>query len=253
MRAPDPAAVPGGPPPLRVGTAAFLDHLDAWLASRGELELPADRSGVVVVDMVHGFIDEGPLASPRVLALVPGVADLVRGFAAAGGRWLCVCEDAHPPDAPEFQAFPAHCLDGTRSSRSVPAIQAAATSAGLDTTWIRKPTLAPQDAGLLGWARAAATALGPERALVVAGAVTDLCCYQAAMGLRLWANRPAIAHELGPLRVVVGLDAVATYDLAPEAARAAGALPHDGDLHHAVFAHHLALNGVEVVARVRFT
>ncbi|HUY97539.1 MAG TPA: isochorismatase family protein [Verrucomicrobiae bacterium] len=238
--------------PLREGSAAFLDHLDAWMDQRPELTLSAAGCAVVVVDLVHGFVDEGPLASSRVAGLVPQISSDVRQFAACGGRWLCICEDAHPPDSPEFLAFPPHCLENTRSSRSVPALVEAAALPGLDTTWIRKATITPQDAGLLSWAHAAVGALPPDRALVVAGDVTDLCVYQTAMALRLWANRPPVAREIGRLRVVVGLEGVQTYHLEVDAARAAGVLPHDGDLHHAVFAHHLALNAVEVVSHVQW-
>jgi len=247
---PEPGSRSGAPEPLRVRASAFLDHLDDWLASRPEITLAAAGSALVVVDLVHGFVDEGPLASPRVARLVPVVAECVRGFADGGGRWLCVVEDAHPADAPEFRAFPPHCLAGTRASRTVEPVAAAAERAGLDTTWIRKATITPRDAGLLDWAAGASAALGPRPAIAVAGDATDLCLYQTAMGLLLWANRPEIARELGPVRVVVGLDAVDTYDLAAADARSSGALPHDGDLHHAMFAHHLALNGVEVAQHV---
>ncbi len=220
------------------------------MSTRPAATLGAARTAVIVVDLVHGFVDEGPLASPRIAALVPTVARGLEDFASAGGRWLCLVEDAHPGDSPEFAAFPPHCLADTRASRTVGAVAAAARRPGLDTTWIRKATLTPRDAGLLDWARAACEALGPDRAIVVAGDATDLCLYQTAMALRLWANQPSVARSLGALRVVVGLDGAETFDLPVRTVGAAGALPHDGDLHHALFAHHLALNAVEVVAHV---
>jgi hypothetical protein len=39
-----------------------------------------------------------------------------------------------------------------------------------------------------------------------------------------------------------------TYDLPVSVAGTIGALPHDGDLLHAVFLYHMALNGAKVVS-----
>ena len=40
------------------------------------------------------------------------------------------------------------------------------------------------------------------------------------------------------------------YVYGPDSAAAGDALPHSGDFFHQVFLYHLALNGVEVVARL---
>jgi hypothetical protein len=44
---------------------------------------------------------------------------------------------------------------------------------------------------------------------------------------------------------------VDTYDMAVDIAKSIGAIPHDGDLLHAIFLYHMALNGVEVVAGIK--
>src|SRR6266511_1157146 len=77
---------------------------------------------------------------------------------------------------------------------------------------------------------------------VVVGDCTDLCTYQAAMQLRLEANAANLAR-----RVIVPADAVDTFDTPVAVARDLGIQAHDGDLHHVLFLHHMALNGVEVV------
>ena len=74
-----------------------------------------------------------------------------------------------------------------------------------------------------------------------------MCTYQLAMHLRLRAN----ALQRRGVRVIVPEDCVDTYDLTVDAARSIGALPHDADLLHRIFLYHLALNGVEVVKRIR--
>ena len=62
------------------------------------------------------------------------------------------------------------------------------------------------------------------------------------MQLRLEANAANISR-----RVVVAADAVDTFDTPVSVARDLGIKAHDGDLHHALFLHHMAMNGVEVV------
>jgi nicotinamidase-related amidase len=81
---------------------------------------------------------------------------------------------------------------------------------------------------------------------IVVGDCTDLCVYQLAMQLRLEAN----AYQLRR-RVIVPAECVETYDRSLEAARQEGGFAHPGDLMHAVFLYHMALNGIEVVQAVR--
>ena len=65
------------------------------------------------------------------------------------------------------------------------------------------------------------------------------------MHLRLEANARQLAR-----RVIVPADCVATYDLDVETAAQISAMPHPGDLLHALFLYHMRLNGVEVYLKV---
>jgi hypothetical protein len=65
------------------------------------------------------------------------------------------------------------------------------------------------------------------------------------MHLRLDAN----ARQLNR-KVIVPANCVDTYDRPVSAARAEGGLPHPGDLLHAVFLYHMALNGVEIAKSI---
>ena len=62
------------------------------------------------------------------------------------------------------------------------------------------------------------------------------------MHLRLEANALNLNR-----RVVVPADVVDTFDTPVSVARELGIKAHDGDLHHVLFLHHMASNGVEVV------
>ena len=87
----------------------------------------------------------------------------------------------------------------------------------------------------------------PElRTAIVVGDCTDLCTYSLAMHLRLRAN----ALNVASFDVIVPANAVDTYDLPPDLARASGAFAHPGDFFHQVFLYHMALNGIHVVSEL---
>jgi nicotinamidase-related amidase len=231
------------PPNLIAASRPFLAWLAGWQAA-----LPAPRlaevlaepaaAAVLSVDVVNGFCHAGPLASPRVGAIVAPVVRLLRAAHAAGVRDFAVTHDSHAPDAVEFAQFPPHCVRGTAEAQAVPALRA--LPFWPDVTVIEKNSI---HAGLETALDAWLDARPHLRTLIVVGDCTDLCTYQLAMHLRLRAN----AAQRRGLRVILPADCVDTYDLPVDVARQVGALPHDGDLLHLVFLYSMALNGVEVV------
>jgi len=223
----------------------FLEYLEEWL--RGLRPLPLSEVGeprqaaLFSADMVVGFCDRGALASPRIDRLTGPVVDLFRRAYDYGIRHFVLVQDTHHQEAPEFQAFPPHCLRGSEESQAIPELQALPFYSSC--TIIPKNSLHPA----IGTEFDRWLESHPEvRTALVVGDCTDLCTYQLAMHLRLRAN----ALNLQGFRVIVPANAVDTYDLPLEQARGVGALPHPGDLFHALFLYHLALNGVQVVREV---
>ena len=226
-------------------SAEFLAFLEQWMDDlpvykAGEVFAAPRRAAVVSVDVINGFCFFGPLASPRVAAIVDPIARLFTRAWDSGVRDLLLTQDTHEPDAVEFGQFPPHCVRGSAESEPVDAFKALpffdamvileknSISSGLNT-------------GLDAWLDA-----HPETdTFVVVGDCTDLCTYQLAMHLRLDANARQLRR-----RVIVPRDCVDTYDRPVEAAQREGGLPHAGDLLHAVFLYHMALNGVEVAAAI---
>jgi nicotinamidase-related amidase len=195
---------------------------------------------IVSVDVINGFCHQGPLASPRVKAIIAPIAALFDKAWKKGLHHILLTQDTHEPEAVEFGQFPPHCVRGTAEAETVPEFKALpffdqmivmeknSIHSGLDTA-------------LNDW-----IAAHPEvDTFIVVGDCTDLCTYQLAMHLRLDANARQLQR-----RVVVPADCVDTYDMPVELAKQVGAMPHDGDLLHAVFLYHMALNGVEVVSRI---
>lgn len=225
--------------------APYLAFLESWLARLESATCEAQRSAVLVVDVIEGFCLHGALASPRVATMVPPLAALLEAYTRAGGSTVLLTEDAHAPDAREFAAFPPHCLAESDEARTVPEIAALATP-----RWKRFPKQTINALAEPAVRAAVDEALeGGVQTVVVTGDCTDLCIYQAAMALQIQLNRQDYARFRG-VRVIVPEHAVQTYDLPIETAAGVGAQPHPGNVLHAVFLHHMALNGIEVVRTI---
>jgi nicotinamidase-related amidase len=228
-------------------SSPFLGYLADWRAKLATFDLAAElkepqRAAVISEDLVKGFCTIGPLASPRVQAIVAPSVRLIKRAHALGVPHFVLTQDTHEPDAVEFGSFPPHCVRGTEESETVPEL--AVLPFADQFVVVQKnsidSSLVP---GFQDW-----LARHPDvNTFVVVGDCTDLCIYQMAMALRVRAN----ALQRRDVRVIVPADCVDTYDLPVDVARSLGILPHAGDLLHLVFLYHMALNGIEVVATIR--
>jgi nicotinamidase-related amidase len=229
-------------------SAAFLNYLDDFIASLESAALPdllataggPPATAVVAVDVVQGFCVAGPLAGPRVAAIVEPIERLFREAHAAGVRRFAVLRDSHDPAAPEFAQFGPHCIVGTAQSALVDELRELPFAGSFFD--VPKNAISVWAAGTRFSEWVGECERSGVSTFVVVGDCTDLCVYQTAMQLKLRANA-----ENRELTVVVPMDCVDTYDLQVESAQQAGIMPHDGDLLHAVFLYHLRLNGIRVV------
>lgn len=199
------------------------------------------RTAILSVDLIEGFCTAGPLASPRVKAIVEPCVRAYREGYAHGIRALLLLKDTHEPDAVEFNSWPPHCVRGTVEAEPVAAIKALPFFSEIDV--IEKNSISSGlHTGLNDW-----LAERPQLdTFLVLGDCTDLCTYQLAMHLRLDANARQLRR-----RVIVPADCADTYDTPFELAEQLGILPHPGDFIHIYSLYHLALNGIEVAASVR--
>ncbi len=231
---------------LAVSSQPFLDDLDHWLKqfktiSISEAAPHPEKAAVLSVDILKGFCTVGPLSGPRVAGVVPAIAALFQRAWAHGIRHIILSQDTHEPDAVEFGAWPPHCVRGTEEAETVDEFRRLPFFDQI-VVFEKNSISSAEKTGLNAW-----IADHPEvDTYFVVGDCTDLCVYQLAMQLRLEAN----AYQL-QRRVIVPEECVQTYDRSLEAARREGGFAHPGDLMHAVFLYHMALNGIEVVRAVR--
>jgi nicotinamidase-related amidase len=230
---------------MEKATKEFLSFLPDWMAAFPTLDVPSlfakpEKVAILSVDMTNAFCREGSLASPRVAALIDPITRLFQLAWNSGVRQMVLSQDCHTPDAQEFDAYAPHAICGSSESEAVDEFKALPFYDRMEI-FTKNSVAAEKNSGLDPW-----IASHPELStFIVVGDCTDICVYSLAMHLRTYAN--AFERDW---RVIVPSDCVDTYDLPLEAARSAGALPHPGDLMHAIFLYHMALNGIEVVRTI---
>lgn len=223
----------------------FLDYLQTWQAglsvlSMQDLARKPETLAICSVDLINGFCSTGVLASPRVQSIVSPVVKLLNSGWKAGIRAMVFCQDTHDPQAVEFADFAPHCQRGSIEAETIPELKALTFFDQI--TIIEKNSIhSGLNTGLDTWIQSHSEL----ETFIVVGDCTDLCVYQLAMHLKLDAN-----SRQKQRMVIIPADCVQTYDLPVKAAREIGILPHPGDLMHAIFLYHMALNGIEVVQHI---
>ncbi|MDN5273952.1 isochorismatase family cysteine hydrolase [Chloroflexus sp. MS-CIW-1] len=228
---------------LATRSTSFLTYLEEWYHNLPQVDLATivdkapERVALCSIDMINGFCKEGPLAGPRVGALIEPVVRLFNRAYELGVRAFVLTQDTHDPNTPEFAAYPPHCLAGTAESQTIREL--AELPFADQIVVIEKNSLSSH----LGTRFGAWLSEHPQiDTFVLVGDCTDLCVYSAAMHLRLEANALNLKR-----RVIVAANAVDTFDTPVATARELGIYAHDGDLHHVLFLHHMAQNGIEVM------
>ena len=212
-----------------------LQELETWRSNLAplklsELDVEPSEIAVLSVDLIEGFCRVGPLASPRVTAIIPNIVNLVQRASSIGIKDIAFIQDAHPENAEEFTAYPPHCVQGTIEARAVRELEALPNWDSF--THLQKNSISSLvDTPLEAWLDAR-----PHlKVLIAVGDVTDLCLYSLAIGLKL----RTLARGLGQ-RVIVPENCAQTWD-SPD---------HPGDLYHTLFLYQLKRNGVEIVSSV---
>jgi len=191
------------------------------------------RTAIVIVDLVRGFCHLGPLASPRVEALVDPVAQFLMQARQQNLQHFWFCCDEHPPDSPEFQSFPPHCIAGSEESQLHPTLEALNLGSGC-----RRFAKGSLNAFLEGPLLAHLEQHPEIDRFLFVGDCTDLCVFQGAMHLRMLANTRGLTWQ-----VDIVSDLVDTYDVPVAVAQELGILPHPAETCHKLALYQLKLNG----------
>jgi len=230
---------------LYENSQTFLDYIDQWLENRPTLDLSQairepENSAIISVDVINAFLYEGPLSSPRVATIDKPVVNLMQAAWSQGLRDILLVQEGHSEDSLEFEAFGEHAVKGTRQAETIDSIKNLPFYDQLKT--IYKDSLHPAlNNEFDDWV----DSREQLNTFIAVGDVTDFCVYQLATYLKFRAN--AYHKER---RVIVPANCVQTWHLSVEDAKNSPGMPHHGDLLHATFLYHLAMNEIEVVKAI---
>ncbi len=157
-----------------------------------------NKSCLVIVDMINGFVKEGPLSDSSIQAIVPAIKSIAENYIQKNLPILSF-QDAHELDAKEFKSFPVHCLKGSVESELI------------DELKVYEKEMIPL------YKNSTNGFMQPEflelfhrldcEEIVVVGCCTDICVLQFALSLQGYINEHGLNVE-----VKVVEDAVQTFN-----------------------------------------
>ncbi len=157
-----------------------------------------EKTALIVVDVVNGFIREGAMASPLVEGIIPEVAKLMT-MCNKTEIPVVAFADCHKEDCSEFASFPPHCIENTSESELVDELKKVggyflmkknSTNGFHEKIFkqclIQNPT---------------------TNTFIVVGDCTDICVMQFCLTLKTW-----YTQQNRNIDIYIPVNAVETYD-----------------------------------------
>ncbi|MDF2674033.1 MAG: nicotinamidase-like amidase [Clostridiales bacterium] len=186
----------------------------------------SENTALIIMDMINGFVNEGPLKSDRVKELIPETLKLIK-LCQGSKIPIIAFADSHSKNCPEFESYPEHCIMGTSESQLVKEINEIG-----DYILINKnSTNGILEKEFLKWLENNSNVTN----FIIAGDCTDLCILQFSLALKAYFNKKNINSN-----TIVPVNVVETYDLGL----------HDGNLMNVFALYNMWVNGVKVVKEI---
>lgn len=180
----------------------------------------SEKSVILVVDMINGFINEGPMASKNIATIIKPI----KNFIDETKHDTVFISDNHEEDAVEFKNFPMHCVKGSSEAEVVDELKME------DMTVLKKNSVnAFQSEEFKSWFM---DSLGNYEEYIVTGCCTDICVLNLALSLKTYFTEKNL-----PYKVTVKENLVETYDLEG----------HSKDEYNNHAFKLMKLNGIEVI------
>ena len=156
---------------------------------------------LIVVDMVNGFVYNGPLHDIECSKIIPRQKEIIDDYL-DNGDLVVFIKDTHTKDSTEFSRMPIHCLENTDESELVPELREYVGRDNVIT--INKNSTSFNEAPEF---RELITNLVNLKRVDEIGVCTDICDFNGIMGL---ANR--LNQENRDVSIYVHEDDVATLN-----------------------------------------
>ena len=156
---------------------------------------------LIVVDMVNGFVYNGPLHDIECSKIIPRQKEIIDDYL-DNGDLVVFIKDTHTKDSTEFSRMPIHCLENTDESELVPELREYVGRDNVIT--INKNSTSFNETPEF---RELITNLVNLKRVDEIGVCTDICDFNGIMGL---ANR--LNQENRDVSIYVHEDDVATFN-----------------------------------------
>lgn len=206
----------------------FLDFMKNDLANLEDMKLSSlkkDETAIIVVDMVKGFYNVGPLANDKVAQIIPNIVRLDKNTDDYSKVFFI---DSHEENSMEFSSYPAHCVEGTEESELVDELLESTSMKNRNTIMVKKNSVngfhcdeiknIMDDSNIKNY--------------VVVGVCTDICVKNFVMSAITYFNQKNLDKK-----IIVPANMVETYD-APF---------HNREFWNLTSLFEMKSNGVEVV------
>lgn len=187
-------------------------------------DLDPDKTAVVFVDVIEGFVNVGPLSSARALDIIDPVHRLNEK---TKGWHRIYFRDCHTKDSVEFAAYVPHCLAGTVETELIKELKP--ENDGRSHSIFKNCTNGFMAEGFQKWLAEHSEVTN----FVIVGLVTDICVMTFALTLKSYFNEKNIVS-----RLMVPLSAVETFDL-PQT-------NHQAEVMNTFAVYNMQMNGIEI-------
>lgn len=137
---------------------------------------------LLIIDMVNGFVKEGPLADPYISRLIPLQKKLIEYYKRKAKKEIAFVKESHNPNSKEFKDFPPHCIEGTEEAQLVDELISYESDARKYLKNSTSVLFAPDFQNDL-------EKLKNLKRLIITGCCTDICVLNAAIPLVNYFNQ----------------------------------------------------------------
>ena len=193
-------------------------------------DLSKEKTALIVVDMVNGFVHAGIMSSPRVEKIIDTIVST--NERTYGYKKIFFLEQ-HDENSTEFKTYAKHCLKDSKEAELISSLSCGATLHSNTTIIHKNSTNGFHVPEFKIW-------LNENEAeienYIIEGCSSDICVKHFAETLKTYFDQKNLDR-----RIIVPIDAVETFDFET----------HDGDLMKVISLWEMKSNGIEVVDTIK--
>ena len=156
---------------------------------------------IINVDMVNGFVNEGPMHDEYINRVVPFQLRMMNEFEKSDDCLNVIVKDTHKPNCREFERYPIHCVENTTESELIHDLKCFENEKS--AVFEKNSTSTIYADGFLAFI----DNLKALEEVTIVGCCTDICILNLAIPLQTYFDQ-----KDRYIKIIVPKDGVETYD-----------------------------------------